>query len=157
MATPEAGRKAVSRLGERSGQAMTLIVVFLVGIVALVAWARITDRPLAAQPKDLQLSSERVIFVTADLDGAARITDQTGGVVAEFEAGEAVFISTIARVIRRERQKANASLDAPIHLRQRGEARLTIFDPETQRETELSSFGKDNIASFAVLLERPAE
>ncbi|MEL6467633.1 MAG: photosynthetic complex assembly protein PuhC [Pseudomonadota bacterium] len=135
---------------------MVYLAVLLIGIVTLVAWARLTDRPLLAQPLALPLTSERVMHITADLDGAAHITDERAKLIAKYAPGEAVFISTIVRVVRRERQKIDANLDAPIHLRRRGETRLTIFDPETQRETELSSFGKDNVASFAALLDMPA-
>ena len=155
MVAPQFDPPGVSRLGKQSGQAMTLVFLLLVGIVALVAWARMTDQPPAAQPKDLPLTFERVLFMSAELDGSASITDETGNLVAEYGAGEAVFVSTIVRVIHRERQKANANVAGPIHLRRRGEKRLTVFDPETKRETELSSFGKDNVASFAALLEGP--
>ncbi|MEM7746752.1 MAG: photosynthetic complex assembly protein PuhC [Pseudomonadota bacterium] len=154
MAEREQQKPVASRLGTRSGQVMTLIVLFLCGIVAMVGWARLTDQPLAAKPAELPITFERKLYISADLDGAARITDERGAIVAQFGAGEAVFISTISRVIDRERQKKSADPDAPIYLRRRGETRLTIFDPETLRETELSSFGKDNVASFNVLLER---
>lgn len=154
MAAPKSASRVASRLGTQSGQAIAVIAILLFCVVVLVAWARLTDRPLDAQPKRLPITSERVVVMSADLSGSALITDDAGKLVAKFGPGEAVFISTIVRVIDRERKKVGADLNAPIYLRQRGETRLTFFDPETQRETELSSFGQDNVASFKALLQQ---
>ncbi|MEQ3728134.1 MAG: photosynthetic complex assembly protein PuhC [Tateyamaria sp.] len=135
---------------------MALLGLGLICILLLVAWARLTDRPLEARPVEAAISQERVLQITSDLGGAAQVTDQEGAIVAQFATGEAVFISTVMRVLERERAKHGIASEAPVRLRKRGEARLTIFDPMTSREIELNSFGSDNVAAFAALLEMSA-
>ena len=157
MLTPETEDTAPSRLGPQAGRAMIMIAALLCVIVALVAWAQLTDQPLAARPADLPITSERAVHMEAELDGSAHVTDHRRALIADFGPGEAVFISTIVRVIDRERRKVGADPNAAIYLRQRGETRLTFFDPETQRETELNSFGQDNVASFKALLQQDAK
>ncbi|MEM9550582.1 MAG: photosynthetic complex assembly protein PuhC [Pseudomonadota bacterium] len=131
-------------------------VVMLLVIGAAVTWARVTDRPLEAQAPRGPIEQERTLHLSGTIEGSARVTDENGRVIAEFEPGDAVFISTIARVINRERAKHGADLEAPVQLRLREGNRLALFDPQTGRETELVSFGADNVAAFRRLLEIPA-
>ncbi|MEM1076008.1 MAG: photosynthetic complex assembly protein PuhC [Pseudomonadota bacterium] len=133
---------------------MWIVTGLLVAVLGLVAFARLTDRPLDAQPDRSEIIDERVLYISATLDGAARITGKDGEIIGEYPPGGANFIATMSRVVARERMKHKADQDAPVHLRRRAENRLTLFDPATGRETELSSFGKDNIAAFSVLLQR---
>ncbi|MEL6294760.1 MAG: photosynthetic complex assembly protein PuhC [Pseudomonadota bacterium] len=135
---------------------MALVGLVLVCILALVAWARLTDRPLDARPVEAAISHERILHIDSTLGGAAQVTDQKGVIIAQFAAGDAVFISTIMRVLERERLKHGIGADGPVHLRKRGDNRITIFDPATHRETELNSFGTDNVAAFAALLHMEA-
>ncbi len=128
------------------------ILVLLITVLALVAYARVTDRPLAATPPDGPIVAERVLHISGNITGEAQITDVDGVLIAEYARGEAVFITTIERVMRRERERHQVDLAGPYHLRMREGARLSIFDPSTGAETELEAFGVDNIAAFEVLL-----
>lgn len=136
-------------------QPMMLGVLFLGLIVALVAVARWTDQPLSATPESTPVIAEKEMNIAATLDGAAQITDRDGNLLVAYDSGEAVFISTIARVIAQQRSQKGAAAEGPILLRKRAPNRLTIFDPNTGNETELSSFGKDNVTAFAALLDLP--
>lgn len=128
------------------------ILVLLITVVGLVAYARVTDRPLEAVPERGAILQERVLHIDGNIAGAARITDAETGEVIEYAAGEAVFITTIERAMSRERARHAVDPAAPYHLRMREGDKLSVFDPGTGEEVELSSFGVDNIAAFAALL-----
>jgi putative photosynthetic complex assembly protein len=138
---------------QRARLPIVMAVALLCAVVALVAISRFSERDLVGQPEQTEILAERIIFLDGDLNGAARVTAENGDVIAEFGPGEAVFISTIARVIDRERATHNADAKGPVHLRKRAPNKLVLFDPATGDETELSGFGKDNIAAFQRLLE----
>lgn len=131
----------------------TWIVAGLLSIVvALVALAKLTERPLVAVPDDVTILEERVIYLESTRAGAARVKNATGQIIASWGADDAGFVSTLARVIKRERQKRNASPGAAVVLRMRDGNIPTIFDPETGHEIELNGFGADNVAQVLSLL-----
>ncbi|MEL6126649.1 MAG: photosynthetic complex assembly protein PuhC [Pseudomonadota bacterium] len=132
---------------------MRAVLLLIFAILAIVAFARITDRPLEAQPPRGPIVAEQVIHLWGDTSGAARVTDADGIEIATFAPGEGGFLSTIDRFVRRERARHNADPAGPLHVRMREGNRLALFDPSTGRETELVSFGKDNVAAFASLIQ----
>ncbi|MEO0370001.1 MAG: photosynthetic complex assembly protein PuhC [Pseudomonadota bacterium] len=129
------------------------ILVLLGLVLTLVFYASITDRPLVAQPPDGEIVSERIIFLQGTPTGAARILDEEGAVIVQYATGEGGFVSTIDRVIRRERLRNGVPGDGVLHVRMREGGRLSIFDPTIDQEIELESFGRDNIAKFAAIVE----
>lgn len=135
-----------------SQRMLRLLIVLLILLVALVSWSRWTERPLVAEQVTGDVLYERVLLLNGAIDGSAQVADEHGNVLAQFGPNEAVFISTIVRVLERERLKHKADPDAPIVLRMREGERLSVFDPQTDRETELESFGKDNVAAFQALI-----
>ena len=130
-------------------------------ILALVTVARLTDRPLEATPSAAPILSERLIHLSSDASGAARVLDMNGTVVASFGADKGGFVSGIDRVIRRQRSRAGVLQTAPVALRLRVDEqaghRLSIYDPETGWSAELMGFGADNLRTFARLLEPPTK
>lgn len=118
-------------------------------IVALATWR---NDGAVRQVAQTEILDERIFQVDGSISGAATVTGSEGEQIAAFADGEAVFITTIARVVERQRIKHGVPLDGPIHLRRRAPNRLSVYDPLTQAEFGLSSFGKDNIAAFAALL-----
>ncbi len=128
---------------------------FVAVILALVTVARLTDRPLESTPAQTPIISERLIYISGDNSGAARILDETGSVLATFDADKGGFVAGIDRVIRRERNLVKASVKSPLALRLREGNRLSLFDPETGWSAELMGFGADNLRTFARLLEAP--
>ncbi|MEL7398112.1 MAG: photosynthetic complex assembly protein PuhC [Pseudomonadota bacterium] len=129
---------------------MLVLVAF---VLTLVFYASLTDRPLLAQPPDGDILSEKIIRLQGTVTGAARISDEDGAVIAEYAAGDGGFVSTIERVIRRERLRNGAPNDGVVHVRLREGNRLSVFDPSTDREIELEAFGRDNIAKFAAIVQ----
>ena len=129
---------------------MLVLVAF---VLTLVFYASLTDRPLLAQPPDGDILSEKIIRLQGTVTGAARISDEDGAVIAEYAAGDGGFVSTIERVIRRERLRNGTTNDGVVHVRLREGNRLSVFDPSTDREIELEAFGRDNIAKFAAIVQ----
>ncbi|MEL7164660.1 MAG: photosynthetic complex assembly protein PuhC [Pseudomonadota bacterium] len=129
-----------------------LVAGLLALVLGIVTVSTLTDDGAVRQVTETEILDERIMLVDGSITGAATITGADGQPIAEFADGEAVFITTIARVVERQRIKSGVPLDGPIHLRRRAPNRLSVYDPVTRAEFGLSSFGKDNIAAFAALL-----
>jgi putative photosynthetic complex assembly protein len=128
-----------------------LVVVCLV----LVSAARITGRPLESTPPDGAIVKERLIYLSGDTSGAARVLDVDGALIADLPGEQGGFIAGIERVIARERLKYGLPNDRPVLLQLREGNRLSITDPLTGWSAELMGFGLTNTRSFARLLDQP--
>ena len=129
----------------------------MLGIVlvtlALVTFARLTDRPLEARPTDGPIAQERVIQIFGSMSGKARVLDQQGHLIADLDAREGGFISGVWRSLNHERSKIKADQNAPVRLVQFTDGRLALFDDTTGFRVELRGFGADNTAAFLRLLK----
>ena len=121
--------------------------------VILVAWARLTDRPLVAQFADLPVVAQREIVLSADTTGAALVTTPDGTVIADLDATEGGFIAGVWRVIERERRKWNVAPNTPVNLIRYSDGRLSLEDPTTGWKIALVGFGAGNMDAFARLLQ----
>ncbi|MEM6374479.1 MAG: photosynthetic complex assembly protein PuhC [Pseudomonadota bacterium] len=131
------------------------VLALLLAVMSLVTIAVLTDRPLESSPSQGEVLSERLIFISGNASGAARVLDANGSVLAEFAADKGGFVAGIERVIARGRVQAGADTSAPVLLRLRAGNRLSIYDPETDWSAELMGFGADNLRTFARLLDQP--
>jgi len=127
------------------------LLCLLALVLALLAGHRFLGLPTAAVAPKPDLIAAQSIRIQGTIDGAARITGPGGRVIADLGKGEGVFITTIDRAMRRERLKMGVDLDGPYLLRMRAGGTLYLFDPSTDHETSLASFGTDNVAAFAAL------
>lgn len=122
--------------------------------LVIVAWARITDQPLSALPDQSEpVAIERQIVIAGSNSGRATVYDVDGNVIREYGPMEGGFISGIWRVLRLERGKIDAPLDAPVRLVRYEGGRLSLYDDLTGWRAELIGFGADNAAAFARLLD----
>jgi len=128
-----------------------LIVVCLV----MVTWARVSDRPVATTLPSGPVVAERLMIIESDAQGAVRISEPDGALIAEMSQREAGFISGLTRVINRERMLHGVAPLAPIALRRTEGGRLSLFDPSTGWSADMMGFGEDNVAALAMLLDRP--
>ena len=131
------------------------LVALVLVILSLVTVARLTDRPLESAPPQTAVLAERVIHLSGDASGAARVLDETGSVIASFAPDKGGFVAGIDRVLQRERGKIGADPTLPVVLRLREGNRLSLYDPVTDWSAELMGFGADNLRTFARLLEPP--
>ncbi|MFD1196620.1 photosynthetic complex assembly protein PuhC [Seohaeicola saemankumensis] len=132
------------------GRALTALVLVC---LALVAMARLTDRPLEATPPVLPVVAERVIILSGDMSGAARVLDANGQVIAELTPEQGGFISGVYRVLVRERTKHGVALDGPVRLVRTQGNRIAIYDDTTGWSADLMGFGLTNTRAFARLLD----
>lgn len=128
------------------------VTALILCVLALVSWARLTDRPLIATPPASTVTAERVLRLSGDLSGAAIVRDDSGALIADLSPEEGGFVSGVWRVILRERTKNRADPDGPVLLRAHADGRISIFDPGTGWGADLMGFGADNARAFARLM-----
>ncbi|ETX14988.1 pullulanase [Roseivivax halodurans JCM 10272] len=128
------------------------LVALVVTSLAITSFAVWSDRPLEATPPQSPVVEERILFLSGDLSGAARVMDETGTVIADLSPEEGGFVSGVWRVLERKRTNARVPLDGPIRLVGTENGRVAIHDPSTGWSADLMGFGADNAAAFATLL-----
>lgn len=128
---------------------LTLVVCSLL----IVAYARLTDRPLEATPAmDAPVAAERLIILSGAMNGAARVLDANGALIAALAPDKGGFVAGVQRVLAHERKKHGAPIHAPVRLVGFEDGRLALVDDLTGWRAELIGFGHDNYAAFARLL-----
>lgn len=128
---------------------LALVLVCL----AIVTWARVTDRPLEAKPADGPIAQERMIAVIADTTGAARVFDTDGRLVVDLPPNKGGFIAGVWRSLAFVRGRSGIDADAPARLIRFQDGRLALKDDLSGWRVEFIGFGQDNAAAFARLLD----
>ena len=129
------------------------IIFLLILIVAFVIIFRVSNLepysiPVAA-PKILE---KRILFDFGENDETL-ILSSTGEILVSYSSEQSNFVSTVTRVLKRERKKVGIEENAKVLLRRDENNRLSIYDPETKREIDLAGFGKSNLEVFYDLLK----
>lgn len=130
--------------------------ILCVCVLIIVSYARLTDRPLSAQPPtvdEVPIVMERTVQIYAELNGSARVLGLDGSVIATFAPDEGGFIAGVYRVLERERGAVGAQASDPIRVVRFADGRIGLRDTFTDFRAELVGFGADNEAAFARLLE----
>ncbi|MEM8823519.1 MAG: photosynthetic complex assembly protein PuhC [Pseudomonadota bacterium] len=152
---------AEARLANRDKEMVPTLLLRAMGVMVLcalfiVAYARLTDRPLAAMPAmegEVGVVTERAIFLDADgVSGAARVLDQNGSVIATFDPSQGGFVAGVQRVLRFEREKRGLGMEIPVRLVLFENGQLSLRDDATGWRAELIGFGAKNADTFAKLL-----
>jgi putative photosynthetic complex assembly protein len=135
-----------------------LVAALIFCALAIVAYARVTDRPLEAMPLmegEAPVLAERALFIDADgTTGAARVLGADGTVLADLGPEEGGFVAGVHRVLVRERARAGLDMSQPVRLVLFEGGQLSLRDPATGWRAELIGFGGDNAAVFARLLRQ---
>ena len=130
------------------------MLALVLACLALVTFARLTDRPLEAMPpQGLAIVAERLLVLEGDMSGAARVLDPAGAVVADLPGDKGGFVAGLWRVLQRVRAQAGVPGDLPVRLVAWEDGRLSLIDDATGWRAELTGFGADNLATFARLLD----
>lgn len=123
----------------------------------IVAYARLTDRPLEAMPLldgEARVMAERAILIDADgSTGAARVFGADGTLIADLSPERGGFVAGVQRALLFERERMGVPAHAPIRLVRYETGQLSLRDPSTGWRAELIGFGAQNAAAFAALLE----
>ena len=104
--------------------------------------------PVAA-PK---ISEKRILFDFGENDETL-ILSSKGDVLVSYSSEQSNFVSTVTKVLKRERKKVGIEENAKVLLRRDENNRLSIYDPETKREIDLAGFGESNLEIFYDLLK----
>ena len=129
------------------------IICILILFVVFVAAFRISDiRPYSIS-KQLNIKAEKEILLIIGEDGETLILDDNGNVLVNYSKDQENFVSTVTKVLERDRKKVGILENSNVFLRLSETDRLSIFDPQTEREIDLEGFGDSNIQIFFNLLE----
>ena len=129
------------------------IICILLLFIAFVAVFRISDLHPYSVPKQLDIKTEKEILLKIGDDGETQILDDDGNVLVSYSKEQENFVSTVTKVLERDRKKVGIFENSNVFLRLSNKDRLSIFDPQTEREIDLAGFGDANIQIFFNLLE----
>ena len=129
------------------------IVCTLVLLIAFVAVFRMSDLSPYSIPKQLDIKAEKEILLQIGENGETIILDEYGNVLVSYSKEQENFVSTVTKVLERDRKKVGIFENSNVFLRLSNKDRVSIFDPQTEREIDLAGFGDANIQIFFNLLE----
>ena len=129
------------------------IILTLVLLIVFVAVFRFSDSNPYSIPKQLDIKAEREILLKIEENGDTLILDIDGNVLVSYSKEQENFVSTVTKVLERDRLKVGIFENSNVFLRLNENDRLSIFDPQTEREIDLAGFGDGNIQVFFNLLQ----
>ena len=131
-----------------------LFIIFsLILIVAFVTVFRVLDlEPYSIPVAAPKISEKRILFDFGENDETL-ILSSTGEILVSYSSEQSNFVSTVTKVLKRERKKVGIEENAKVLLRRDENNRLSIYDPETKREIDLAGFGESNLEIFYDLLK----
>ena len=129
------------------------IILTLILLIVFVAVFRFSDSNPYSIPKQLDIKAEREILLKIEENGDTLILDDGGNVLVSYSKEQENFVSTVTKVLERDRLKVGKFENSNVLLRLNENDRLSIFDPQTEREIDLAGFGDGNIQVFFNLLE----
>ena len=129
------------------------IICTLVLLIAFVAVFRMSDLSPYSIPKQLDIKAEKEILLQFGENGETIILDEYGNVLVSYSKEQENFVSTVTKALERDRKKVGIFENSNVFLRLSNNDRLSIFDPQTEREIDLAGFGDANIQIFFNLLE----
>ena len=129
------------------------IICTLVLLIAFVAVFRMSDLSPYSIPKQLDIKAEKEVLLQFGENGETIILDEYGNVLVSYSKEQENFVSTVTKVLERDRKKVGIFENSNVLLRLSLNDRISIFDPQTEREIDLAGFGDENIQIFFNLLE----
>ena len=129
------------------------IICILVLFIAFAAVFRMSNLHPYSIPKQLDIKAEREILLKIEENGDTLILDDGGNVLVSYSKEQENFVSTVTKVLERDRLKVGKFENSNVFLRLNENDRLSIFDPQTEREIDLAGFGDGNIQVFFNLLQ----
>ncbi len=148
-----------AKLLKRDKEMIPLVLIramFFLAIlsVALVAYARLTDRPLVGVAPELDVAAETQVLLTANPEqrGGFFIQDLNGNTLVSSADPKAGFVGVIGQALSRRRDLRDVDPASPLRLVRRVDGRVDIIDDASGLSIELMSYGADNIAVFNRLI-----
>ncbi|QUJ78381.1 photosynthetic complex assembly protein [Sulfitobacter albidus] len=125
----------------------------MLGSLALVSYARITDTPLTGVAPAPAIVAETVVTFGGDRTTGITVHDATGTQIAASTDPRAGFIDVVWVAVMRERKVQGTDPAAPIRVVRRDGGRTDIIDDSTGWSLPLIGYGQDNVAAFATLID----
>lgn len=125
----------------------------MLGALALVSYARITDTPLTGVREAAPIVADRSVTFGGDRTIGITLHDTGGTQIAASTDPRAGFIDVVWVAVMRERKVQGAPLAAPIRIVRRDGGRVDIIDDTTGWSLPLIGYGQDNVAAFATLID----
>ena len=129
------------------------IILTLVLLIVFVAVFRFSDSNPYSIPEQIDIKAEREILLKIEENGDTLILDDGGNVLVSYSKEQENFVSTVTKVLERDRLKVGIFENSNVFLRLNENDRLSIFDPQTEKEIDLAGFGDGNIQVFFNLLQ----
>lgn len=126
------------------------VALGLVAVLGLVGWARWQGLPSDAPTARVQ--QEVALHFRDRADGSVEVKEATRGEPLARFTGEQGFLRGTLRALARERRRHGVDEAPPVLLRRYDDDRLVLFDPSTQLQIDLGSFGPSNKAVFSPLV-----
>lgn len=134
------------------------MVALALSSLAIVSYARLTDRPLEGVPETRPIVAERLLAFHHAEDRRVRVLED-GREVALMTGESAGFIDAYTAALERRRVVSRADPLAPIRVARFDNGRVVLIDPETGWRVDPFYFGPSSEAAFAAFLppipERP--
>ena len=127
--------------------------VMVASIIFVIGFQVFNFEPINVSPNSTIISS-KLIYIEQSDDLETRILNENGAILVEYPKDKETFVSTILRVINRDRIKRNIDKSGPLILQKKDNGRISIFDPSSGKEVDLMAFGEDNILVFRDILGR---
>lgn len=121
-------------------------------LIISVAVFRTSDSQPYSILKDLNIKAEREITLKIEGNGETLILDEAENILVRYSKEQENFVSTVTKVLERDRKKNGILENSNVVLRLSQDNRLSIFDPQTEREIDLAGFGEVNIQVFYDIL-----
>lgn len=125
----------------------------MIGAVALVAYARLTDRPVSSVAPHSKIVAERAITLIGTRSEGVQVFGADGTKLAHSNDELAGFIDVIWLSVNRARLLQDVPSDAPVRLVKRANGHVAVIDDTTGWKIELIGYGQDNVAAFAKLID----
>jgi len=129
-----------------------IIICVLVFLITFVSVFRISDLRPYAISEQINVKIEREIALEIGEEGETLLLDETGNILLSYSKEQENFVSTVTKVLERDRKKNGISKNSNVVLRLSQDNRLSIYDPQTEREIDLAGFGQSNIQVFYDIL-----
>ena len=129
-----------------------IIICVLVFLITFVAVFRISDLRPYAISEQINVKIEREIALEIGEEGETLILDEARNILFSYSKEQENFVSTVTKVLERDRKKNGISKNSNVVLRLSQDDRLSIYDPQTEREIDLAGFGQSNIQVFYDIL-----
>ena len=141
------GGRPILPMWLRSGVLAMLLAAFLFALFGD------TDVSLDESTRGEAVASRDIRFED-EPDGTVTVRDAADGrSLARLAVGEDGFIRSVMRGLVRERRARGLGAETPFRVTTWTSGFVSLEDPATGRQIELTAFGPDNVAAFARLVD----